>query len=184
MRESLLEQPTHFLDQTFHFVVDSCAHAWEVIGPGGQLHPELFIESKGHLLLEGLLAVIIGYLLLGRSYKPSSTKKEAELSEQEIEQLCDEWTPEPLVPALPANRKMEAPIISSSAGRHVTVNGKRVINMASCDFLGIAGDPVIKDMCRATIEKYGVGSCGPRGFYGTIDVHLDLEARLAKYMGH
>ena len=82
MRESLLEQPTHFLDQTFHFVVDSCAHAWEVIGPGGQLHPELFIESKGHLLLEGLLAVIIGYLLLGRSYKPSSTKKEAELCEQ------------------------------------------------------------------------------------------------------
>ena len=33
---------------------------------------------------------------------------------------------------------------SSAAGRHATVNGKRVLNMASCDFLGIAGDPVIK----------------------------------------
>lgn len=32
----------------------------------------------------------------------------------------------------------------SAAGRHATVNGKRVLNMASCDFLGIAGDPVIK----------------------------------------
>ena len=29
--------------------------------------------------------------------------------------------------------------------------------------------------CRKTIEKYGIGSCGPRGFYGTIDVHLTLE---------
>ena len=40
-----------------------------------------------------------------------------------------------------------------------------------------------QEMCEATIHKYGVGSCGPRGFYGTIDVHLQLEERLAKYMG-
>ena len=31
--------------------------------------------------------------------------------------------------------------------------------------------------------KYGVGSCGPRGFYGTIDVHLELEEALAKFVG-
>ena len=30
-------------------------------------------------------------------------------------------------------------------------------------------------MAKKTIFKYGVGSCGPRGFYGTVDVHLDLE---------
>ena len=40
-----------------------------------------------------------------------------------------------------------------------------------------------QEMCEATINKYGVGSCGPRGFYGTIDVHLQLEERLAQYMG-
>lgn len=39
-----------------------------------------------------------------------------------------------------------------------------------------------QDICRRTIEKYGVGACGPRGFYGTIDVHLDLEAALAAFM--
>jgi serine palmitoyltransferase len=33
------------------------------------------------------------------------------------------------------------------------------------------------------VESYGVGSCGPRGFYGTFDVHLDLEAALAAFMG-
>jgi len=36
---------------------------------------------------------------------------------------------------------------------------------------------------RETVEKYGVGSCGPRGFYGTFDVHLDLEKALAEFMG-
>ncbi len=43
--------------------------------------------------------------------------------------------------------------------------------------------PSPQDICRATIEKYGVGACGPRGFYGTIDVHLQLEERLARLMG-
>ena len=82
MAEGAVQQPVTSLDQAFHFVVNSCTHAWEVIGPGGQLHPELFIQSNGHLLLEGLLAVVIGYLLLQRSYKPSSATKDAELSEQ------------------------------------------------------------------------------------------------------
>ena len=40
----------------------------------------------------------------------------------------------------------------------------------------------MQEACVATINKYGVGSCGPRGFYGTIDVHLTLEERLAKFM--
>lgn len=35
----------------------------------------------------------------------------------------------------------------------------------------------------AAVAKYGVGACGPRGFYGTIDTHLTLEAALARFMG-
>lgn len=40
-----------------------------------------------------------------------------------------------------------------------------------------------QEICRDTIKKYGVGACGPRGFYGTVDVHLELEHRLAHFMG-
>lgn len=57
----------------------------------------------------------------------------------------------------------------------VTVNGRSALNMVSFDFLGLAGDAGVKARCAATIDKYGVGACGPRGFYGTIDVHLELE---------
>ncbi|OAY85981.1 Long chain base biosynthesis protein 1a [Ananas comosus] len=40
-----------------------------------------------------------------------------------------------------------------------------------------------KGSCIGSLEKYGVGSCGPRGFYGTIDVHLDCETKIAKFLG-
>ena len=35
----------------------------------------------------------------------------------------------------------------------------------------------------STCRKYGVGSCGPRAFYGTTDIHLALEERLARFLG-
>jgi Aminotransferase class I and II len=41
----------------------------------------------------------------------------------------------------------------------------------------------LQEICNNTIKKYGLGACGPRGFYGTIDVHLELEERLARFMG-
>lgn len=42
---------------------------------------------------------------------------------------------------------------------------------------------LLQRRARETVERYGVGSCGPRGFYGTFDVHLDLEKALAEFMG-
>lgn len=71
----------------------------------------------------------------------------------------------------------------SATGAEVTVNGGRALNLVSQNFLGIAGDAGVAAAARGTIDRYGVGSCGPRGFYGTIDVHLELEARLAALMG-
>lgn len=41
----------------------------------------------------------------------------------------------------------------------------------------------VQDVAAAALDRYGVGACGPRAFYGTIDVHLTLEARLAAFMG-
>lgn len=40
----------------------------------------------------------------------------------------------------------------------------------------------MQDATAAAVEAYGVGACGPRAFYGTIGVHLDLEAKLAQFM--
>lgn len=56
------------------------------------------------------------------------------------------------------------------------------MNIATHNYLGLLDDESIQNKAAASIRKYGVGSCGPRGFYGTVDVHLTLEERLAKFM--
>lgn len=58
-----------------------------------------------------------------------------------------------------------------------------VINAASFDFLSISRDPTIQEAVTGALDHYGVGSCGPRGFYGTIDQHLILEHDVAEFMG-
>lgn len=59
---------------------------------------------------------------------------------------------------------------------------KPVLDAASFDFYGFASDADVKKAASDALDKYGCGSCGPRGFYGTIDQHLILEADLAKFM--
>lgn len=55
---------------------------WEWIGPGGRLHPEEFLERfYGHIIIEGLLAIIIGYLFFQSSFK-SSGKTPKPLTEE------------------------------------------------------------------------------------------------------
>eukprot|EP00884_Botryococcus_braunii_P003700 jgi/Botrbrau1/13330/Bobra.0334s0007.1 len=153
---------------------------WDTFKPGGKLHPAAFLQLGGHIYLELTLGIIIVALLAF----PSKAKPEEPLTEEEIDALVEEWQPEPLFQASSAgNPLVDPPVISSIMGPEVIANGKKVLNMGSYDFLGISGNAKIMDDCTATITKYGVGSCGPRGFYGTIDVHLHLEDRLAKFMG-
>ncbi|KAL0302979.1 UNVERIFIED_CONTAM: Long chain base biosynthesis protein 1 [Sesamum radiatum] len=76
--------------------------------------------------------------------------------------------------------KYEPPVLESAAGLHTVVNGKEVLNFPAADYLGLLGHDKLQ---VKHWEKYGVGSCGPRGFYGTIDVHLDCEARIPKFRG-
>lgn len=59
---------------------------------------------------------------------------------------------------------------------------QNTLNVGATSFLGLDKEETIMEKAISSLHKYGVGSCGPRGFYGTIDVHLELEERLAKFM--
>ncbi|ONM26819.1 Long chain base biosynthesis protein 1 [Zea mays] len=74
-------------------------------------------------------------------------------------------------------------LLYSAAGPHTIVDGKEVVNFASANYLSLIGNEKIIDSCISSLEKYGVGSCGPCGFYGTTDVHLDCESKIAKFLG-
>ncbi|XP_064625474.1 serine palmitoyltransferase 1-like [Lineus longissimus] len=135
-----------------------------------------------HSLFEVLLIIWIIRLLFVKSSKPHRS----ELSEQEKEELIQEWKPQPLVPDTPEDDPgLQAFIgnnVTSKIAKLVTINGEEYLNMASMNFLNMIGDQDIENAAVQCIGKYGVGSCGPRGFYGTVDVHLELEEELARFM--
>jgi len=137
------------------------------------------VHIGGRLFFEGFLVAVILFLLSLNSYKPPKRP----LNEKEIDELCDEWVPEPLIPAITEEMQHEPPVLESAAGPHTVINGKEVVNFATADYLGLTGHEKLLESCTNAMDKYGVGSCGPRGFYGTIDVHLDCETRIANFLG-
>ena len=63
------------------------------------------------------------------------------------------------------------------------VNGREVIVLCSNNYLGLSTHPKLKQAAIDAIEKYGVGSGAVRPISGTMDVHVELERRLAKFKG-
>lgn len=86
----------------------------------------------------------------------------------------DEWTPEPLAAPLndvEASDLAAVPIVVGQNGPKPTLtkqSAKIIANLASYNFTGLAGKEVIKERAIETLRKYGLGSCGPPGFYGTL----------------
>lgn len=79
----------------------------------------------------------------------------------------------------------KAPLIlgAQSAKPRVAGHAKPLLNLASTNYLDLQSSERIRQRAIETLKKYGVGSCGPPGFYGTIDVHMDLERDLARFLG-
>lgn len=73
--------------------------------------------------------------------------------------------------------------LSSPQGAWLTVDGKRVLNFCSNNYLGLANDPRLVKAAQEAIEKYGIGPAAVRSIAGTMDLHLELEKRLAAFKG-
>jgi 8-amino-7-oxononanoate synthase len=70
--------------------------------------------------------------------------------------------------------------IESDQDTVVTINGKRVLMFGSNSYLGLTNHPKIKEAAIKAVEKYGTGCAGSRFLNGTLDIHIELEERLAK----
>lgn len=66
-------------------------------------------------------------------------------------------------------------------GAWVTINGQRMLNFCSNNYLGLAADKRLKEAATAVIERYGVGPGAVRTIAGTMDLHRQLEAALARF---
>ncbi|THH06253.1 hypothetical protein EW145_g4213 [Phellinidium pouzarii] len=146
-------------------------------------------NDPGRTLLELILILFaIRTLLQSRTRADGSGKNFVKYTEQEIDELIDEWNPEPL--ALPLDSVEQSdfaaiPVIQGANGAKPKLlsTGKTVINLASFNFAGLAGNESVKERAIEILRKYGLGSCGPPGFYGTTDIHMALERDIAQFLG-
>ena len=74
-------------------------------------------------------------------------------------------------------RKLESPQDSE-----VVVNGKRVIMIGSNNYLGLTNHPRVKEAAIKAIEKYGSGCAGSRFLNGNLEIHEELEKKLARFL--
>ncbi len=72
--------------------------------------------------------------------------------------------------------------IESGADAEVMIRGKRMIMIGSNNYLGLTTHPKVKEAAKRSIDKYGSGCTGSRFLNGTLDIHEDLERRLAKFI--
>lgn len=73
--------------------------------------------------------------------------------------------------------------IESGQDTEVIIDGQRVLMFGSNSYLGLTNHPKIKEASKKAIDKYGTGCAGSRFLNGTLDIHIELENRLAKYVG-
>lgn len=71
--------------------------------------------------------------------------------------------------------------LESPQGAWLVVDGKRTLNFCSNNYLGLANHPRIVQAAKEAAEKYGVGPGAVRTIAGTLDLHLELERRLAAF---
>ena len=73
--------------------------------------------------------------------------------------------------------------IESEQDTVVKIDGKEVLMFGSNSYLGLTNHPKLKEASKAAIDKYGSGCAGSRFLNGTLDIHIELENKLAEFVG-
>ncbi|MFH5836568.1 glycine C-acetyltransferase [Proteiniclasticum sp. C24MP] len=77
----------------------------------------------------------------------------------------------------------EIDVLEGSNGPKITINGRVLINLSSNNYLGLAGNERLKKAAKDATDKYGVGAGAVRTINGTMDIHVELEEKIAKFKG-
>lgn len=139
-------------------------------------------------LVELLLFLVAVHYVFSKQYSPRKESNHVVLSEEEVDELVDEWTPEPLVEEQPELLKLDEslPILhrdTPTGPRAKLHDGRTVTNLANYNHYNFSNDPALVDTAVSTIRTYGVGPCSAPGFAGTFDVHMKLERDIAAHFG-
>ena len=72
--------------------------------------------------------------------------------------------------------------VESEQDAEVTIDGKKLIMLGSNNYLGLISHPKLKEAAQKAVQKYGSGCTGSRFLNGTLDIHVELEEKLAKFL--
>ena len=73
-------------------------------------------------------------------------------------------------------------VISSPQNPVVRIDGREVVMLGSNNYLGLTDHPEVKEAAAKALARYGTGCAGSRLLNGTLDIHVELESRLAAFM--
>ncbi|ORZ23591.1 pyridoxal phosphate-dependent transferase [Absidia repens] len=143
-------------------------------------------DDPFRIALELFLVFFALRYMLSKKYKPHDNA--IKLTEKEIDELVDEWQPESLVPKLSSFDRFnldKTPLIVGAQSPKTKVAGhaKPLMNVATTNYLNLVSSEPIRQKAIDTLKDYGVGTCGPPGFYGTLDLHMQLERDIARFLG-
>ncbi|GAA5803551.1 hypothetical protein HPULCUR_009033 [Helicostylum pulchrum] len=179
-------------EEDAEFINSTVSSLYKVIStiPGSH-HALMYLKSAYQddpfrIALELFLVFFAIRYMFSAKYTPHDNT--VKLTEKEIDDLVEEWQPEPLVPPLSKYDKFnmnKTPVIMGAQSAKPKVEGysKPLMNLATTNYLNLLAADSIREKAITTLRGYGVGSCGPPGFYGTIDVHMDLERDIAQFLG-
>lgn len=74
-------------------------------------------------------------------------------------------------------------VISSPQRAVISAGGREVLNFCANNYLGLADHPALIETAHQAVEQYGIGMASVRFICGTLDIHKELEARLARFLG-
>jgi serine palmitoyltransferase len=159
----------------------AAAHTTEEIDRGLELVEEAARE----------VGVIYDRPLKGTDPDAEAKKRMVALKTADMHGICEtSWKPESLSPETAPGETEPRTAYALACAAAATASAKPYaagIDLRSTDFLRLASatGPASKprEAAHAALYKYGCGTCGPRGFYGTLDAHLTLEERIAKFLG-
>ncbi|AFN82552.1 serine palmitoyltransferase subunit 1 [Encephalitozoon romaleae SJ-2008] len=118
-------------------------------------------------ILKIIIETFVIYLVVKFRYR--SRKDIIIFPQSVIDKLVEEFDPDDLVKNVPSDVMLPS------------IYREGMIDLANFDVFGLSMEN--KEEIIEVIRKYGVGTCGPRGFYGTLDIHLDLEETISKELG-
>lgn len=81
------------------------------------------------------------------------------------------------------NRLIKLHILESEQAPVATIDGKKVVNLTSNNYLNLTTHPKVKKAAMEAVEKYGIGTAAVRTIIGTMSMHEELERRLAAFKG-